>query len=230
MGMHRYLDLPALARAMADELAALVRRALDDTGHCHLVLSGGNTPRALYRELAARGREFLPWHEVHLWWGDERCVPPDHADSNFGAAKADLIDPLQLDPSLCHRMTGEAEPEAAAQAYEAHIYDALGANPIFSVIFLGIGDDGHTASLFPGTQIDPARIVIASKAPSGQSRISLTPKIINSARHVRFLVSGTAKADALAGILNGTLNAPARLIENSDLQWLVDEAAAKAMS
>ena len=229
MSVQPYPDLPALARAMADELPALVRRSLDDTFNCHLVLSGGNTPRALYRELVARGREFLPWDEINLWWGDERCVPPEHADSNFGAAKADLIDPLKLDSSLWHRMKGEAEPEAAAKAYEDHIYNSFGDNPVFSIVFLGIGDDGHTASLFPGTQIDPARIVIASKAPSGQPRISLTPKIINTARHVRFLVSGDKKADALAGVVTGSSNAPARLIENPDLQWLVDEAAARSL-
>jgi 6-phosphogluconolactonase len=126
-------------------------------------------------------------------------------------------------------MQGENDPEAAAQAYEEHVYNCLGGSPVFTVIFLGIGDDGHTASLFPGEPIDPARIVIASKAPSGQPRISMTPKLINTARHVRFLVTGTGKADAIAGIVNGTSNAPARLIENADLQWLVDEAAARGI-
>jgi 6-phosphogluconolactonase len=227
MTVRRHADLPAIARAMADELPALVQRSLDETFACHLVLSGGNTPRALYKELVARGREFLPWDEVNLWWGDERCVPPDHADSNFGMAKAELIRPLGLDSSLWHRMKGEDEPEAAAKAYEEHIYNSFGDNPVFSVVFLGIGADGHTASLFPGVSIDPARIVIASKAPSGQPRITLTPKLINAARHVRFLVAGADKAETLAGIVKGTSNAPARLIQNADLDWLVDDAAAK---
>ena len=227
--LRRHPDLAALARAMADELPTLVQRSLDETFACHLVLSGGNTPLALYDELVARGRDYLPWDEINLWWGDERCVPPDHADSNFGAAKARLIQPLGLDSSLWHRMRGEDEPEEAAKGYEDHIYNCFGDNPQFSVIFLGIGDDGHTASLFPGVQIPPDRIVIATKSPKGQPRISMTPKIINGARHVRFLVSGAGKANALAGIVKGTSDAPARLIENEDLCWLVDEAAAKGV-
>ncbi|MDQ3335365.1 MAG: 6-phosphogluconolactonase [Myxococcota bacterium] len=229
MAVRRHADLAALARAMADELPALVRRSLDETSACHFALSGGNTPRALYQELVARGRAFLPWDRIDLWWGDERCVPPDHPESNFGMAKAELIQPLNLDSSRWHRMHGEDEPAAAAQAYEDHIYGCLGSSPVFTVAFLGIGDDGHTASLFPGGAIDLARIVIAAKAPSGQPRLSMTPKLINAARHVRFLVAGASKAEALAGIVNGTSNAPARLIENGDLQWLVDEGAAKGI-
>ena len=227
MGVRRFPDLAAIARAMADELPALVKRSLDETSACHLVLAGGNTPRALYRELVSRGREFLPWDAIDLWWGDERCVPPEHADSNFGMANAELIRPLGLDSSRWHRMTGEDEPAAAAKAYEAHIYNSFGDDPVFSVVFLGIGADGHTASLFPGVAIDPARLVIAAQAPSGQPRISLTPKIINTAHHVRFLVSGGEKAEALAGIVTGTSKVPAHLIQNADLDWLVDDAAAK---
>ena len=229
MTVRRHADLPALARAMTDELPSLVRSALDETSSCHLVLSGGNTPRALYKELVARGRAFLPWDEIDLWWGDERCVPPDHAESNFGMAKAELIKPLNLDSSLWHRMKGEEPPEAAALAYEEHIQGCLGSKPVLGIVLLGIGTDGHTASLFPGEPIDPDRIVIATKAPSGQPRISLTPSIINAARHVRFLVAGADKAEPLAGIVNGTSNAPATLIKNPDLVWLVDEPAAKRL-
>jgi len=229
MTVQRFPDLPALARAMADELPALVQRAVDETFACHLVLSGGNTPLALYDELARRGRSFLPWDSINLWWGDERCVPPDHPESNFGAAKARLIDALGLDSSLWHRMKGEDDPDAAARAYEEHIYNSFGDNPVFSVVFLGIGDDGHTASLFPGQPIDPARIVIATRSPTGQFRISMTPKLVNAARAVRFLVSGTAKATALAGIIQGTADVPARLISNPDLAWLVDDDAAQRL-
>jgi 6-phosphogluconolactonase len=227
MSVRRYPDLAGIAKAMVDELPALVQKTIDETfSSAHLVLSGGNTPKALYAELVARGRDFLPWDDIHLWWGDERCVPPDHPDSNFGMAKRDLIDPLGLDSSLWHRMKGEDPPADAAQAYEDHIYNSFGDNPVFSVVFLGIGTDGHTASLFPGTQIDPERIVIASKAPSGQPRISMTPKLINTARHVRFLVTGDEKADVLAKILQGA-DLPANKISNPDLAWLVDESAAR---
>lgn len=208
--IHRHRDLAAIARAMADELPALLGRG------GHLALSGGNTPRALHAELVARGREFLPWDAIDLWWGDERAVPPDHADSNFGMAKATLIDPLGL--TRWHRMRGEDPPEDAARAYEAELAS-------LDVVLLGIGSDGHTASLFPGRPIDPERRVIASVAPSGQPRISLTPRAINAAGHVRFLVTGAEKAPVLAEILHGTSSVPATLVRNSDLAWLVDEAA-----
>jgi 6-phosphogluconolactonase len=211
VSIRRFRDLAAMARAMVDELPTLVG------ADGNLVLSGGNTPRALHAELVARGRDYLPWDAIDLWWGDERCVPPDHADSNFGMAKATLIDPLGL--TRWHRMRGEDPPEEAARAYEAE----LGS---LDVVFLGIGSDGHTASLFPGRPIDPARAVIASLAPSGQPRISLTPRVINAARSVRFLVTGAEKATVLAEILNGASDAPATLIRNPDLAWLVDEAAA----
>ena len=229
MAVHRYPDLPAIARAMADELPALVQRSLAEASACHLALPGGNTPRALFDELVARGRGYLPWDSIDLWWGDDRCVPPDHPESNFGMANAALIQPLGLDAARVHRMRGEDDPEVAARAYEDQLLEALGTSPVLGVVFLGIGDDGHTASLFPGKPIDPARLVIASAAPSGQSRISMTPRLINAARHVRFMVSGDKKAGALAGIVKQTSNVPARLIENADLQWLVDAAAAREL-
>ena len=226
MSVRRYPGLNELARAMADELPGLVQKALDETSSAHLVLSGGNTPRALWKELVARGRDFLPWDQIDLWWGDERCVPPDHAESNFGVAKRELIDPLKLDSSLWHRMKGENPPEEAALSYEEHVYNCLGTRPVFTVALMGMGNDGHTASLFPGTKIDPERAVIASTAPSGQPRISMTPKLFNAARHVRFLVSGADKAGPLASTLSGG-DLPAALIKNPDLAWLVDEPAAK---
>lgn len=214
MSIRRYRDLAAIARAMADELPSL----LGEGGH--LVLSGGNTPRALHAELVARGRDFLPWDAIDLWWGDERCVPPDHADSNFGMAKATLIDPLGL--TRHHRMRGEDPPEDAARAYAEALPTGL------TVVLLGIGADGHTASLFPGKPIAD-RDVIASVAPNGQPRISLTPRVINAAAHVRFLVTGDEKAEPLAGIVHGTSTAPATLIQNPDLAWLVDDAAAQRL-
>lgn len=230
MTVHRHADLAALARAAADELAVLVRRTLDDTSACHLVLPGGTTPKALFAELVARGRAFLPWDQIDLWWGDERCVPPDHPESNFGMAKAALIDPLQLDSSLWHRIAGELEPTAGAKAYEEHIYNCFGDHPVMSIVLLGLGADGHTASIFPDTPIDHERIVISSSAPSGQPRITMTPDLINAAHHVRFLVSGEAKAAALAGIVHNKGNYPAKLIQNRDLAWHVDAAAAQRLA
>ena len=222
--LHRHADLAAIARAVADELPALLANG------GHIALSGGNTPKALFDELVARGRDFLPWDSIDLWWGDERCVPPDHADSNFGMAKRALIDPLGLDASLWHRMKGELEPDAGAKAYQEHIHGCLGSTPVFTLIFLGIGADGHTASIFPDTVLDPDRIVTSTLAPSGQPRITMTPTLINTARHVRFLVSGAEKSAALAGIVNNKGNYPAKLIQGADVVWHVDEAAAKGIA
>src|SRR5688572_6484741 len=125
MAVRRHPDLAAVARAMADELPSLVQKSIDETFECHLVLSGGNTPKALFKELVSRGREYLPWDQINLWWGDERCVPRDHEESNFGMAYAELIEPLGIDSSLVHRMRGEDPPDEAAKAYEEHIYNSF---------------------------------------------------------------------------------------------------------
>jgi 6-phosphogluconolactonase len=224
MAVSRYPDLGALAKGVADELKGLVEQSLNETFACHLVLSGGSTPKALYKELVARGRDYLPWDEINLWWGDERCVPPDHADSNFGMANAELIKPLGLDSSLWHRMKGELPPEEGAKGYEDHIYNSFGDHPKFNIVFLGLGTDGHTLSLFPGAAIDPERIVITTKAPNGMPRISMTPKIVNVAHNRRFLAAGGDKAHVLAAVVKGTGKFPAQLI--ADASWHVDEAAA----
>lgn len=225
--LHRHPDLTALARAAADELADLVRRSLAETGACHIALPGGETPKALFAELVARGRGWLPWDEIDLWWGDERGVPPDHPESNFGMAKAALLDPLQL--ARYHRIEGEREAPDAAKAYEQEIRERLGPAPAPSIVLLGIGADGHTASIFADTVLDLDRLVISSSAPSGQPRITMTPELINAARHVRFLVSGAAKAHALAGVVGNKGNYPAKLIQNADLAWHVDAAAASEL-
>lgn len=230
MTLHRHRDLPAIGRAAADELKLLVERALADGPACHLALSGGHTPTALFTELVARGPGYLPWDAIHLWWVDERAVPPDHAESNFGMAKAKLIDPLRLPAARLHRMRGEDDPEAAARAYEAELRAALGDHPAMTVAFMGIGADGHTASIFPDTTIDPDRLVMASSAPSGQPRITMTPELLNASRHVRFLVTGAAKAHALAGIIDNKGNYPAKLIQNADLVWHVDDDAAQELA
>jgi len=229
MAVRRFPDLTGVAKAMADELPAIVKSAIESPlAECHLVLSGGSTPKALFKELLARGREFLPWDSIHLWWGDERCVPRDHPESNFGMAYTQLIEPLGIDASLVHRMRGEELPADAAKAYEEHIYNSFGDNPVFTLQLLGMGPDGHTASLFPGQPIDPDRIVITTLAPNGHSRITMTPKLINASTHRRFLVAGAEKSDVLAKVIDGTGNYPAQLIQNAD--WLVDEAAAKGLT
>jgi 6-phosphogluconolactonase len=236
MEVRRYADLDELSRAAADELAAIARAAVGARGRCAFALSGGSTPRHLFELLASAGLDALPWEHIDLWWGDERHVPPDHADSNYRMAREALIAPLGLGDSHVHRVAAELDAEAAARGYERELVGALGSPPIFDVVLLGIGPDGHTASLFPGTPAldEVARWVVANPVDSpvthGKTiRITLTPVAINAARHVRFLVAGADKAEILAEILEGPrepARLPAQIVAGADVVWLVDAGAA----
>jgi 6-phosphogluconolactonase len=240
--VRRFADLETLSRAAADELAVIAREAVRDRGAWHLALSGGSTPRRLFQRLAELGRDALPWRQVELWWGDERTVPPNHADSNYRLARETLIAPLRIAPSRVHRITGELrDPDAAARAYERELIDALGVPPVLDVVLLGLGPDGHTASLFPDSPglDETERWVVANRVTSPlvngtATRITLTAPAINAARHVRGLVSGPDKAAALARVVEGAREPrryPAQLIapHDGDLLWLVDGTAAAAL-
>jgi 6-phosphogluconolactonase len=234
--IRRFADLDAVSQAAADELGAIARAAVARRGSCSIALSGGSTPKHLFEQLARAGRGALPWDHVELWWGDERTVPPDHPDSNYGMAREALLEPLGLDAAHVHRMAGELDPVAAARAYEDELVAALGAPPIFDLVLLGMGPDGHTASLFPGSAAlaETQRWVVANQVTSplvhgSATRITLTAPAINAARHVRFLVTGADKAAALAQVVEGARDPeryPSQLIAAEDLAWLVDPAAA----
>lgn len=243
--VRRFADLDALSRAAADELAAIARAAVADRGACHVALSGGSTPRRLFQILIERGADALPWPQLVLWWGDERTVPPDHAESNYRMAREALIDPAAafgLAASQVHRMAGElADHAAAAAAYERALTAALGVPPGLDVVLLGMGPDGHTASLFPGSPAlaDAEHWVVANRVSSPlvhgtTTRITFTARAINAARHVRFLVAGADKAASLAQVLTGPRDPsryPSQLIAPSsgDLVWFIDAAAASAL-
>jgi 6-phosphogluconolactonase len=243
--VRRFDDLDALSRAAADDLAAIARASVAERGRCTIALSGGSTPRRLFQLLVGRGADALPWRALDLWWGDERTVPPDHADSNYRMAREALIDPAAafgLAASQVHRMAGErADHDAAAADYERALVAALGTPPRFDLVLLGMGPDGHTASLFPGSPAltqttTPARWVVANPVTSPlvhgtTTRLTLTAPAINAARHVRFLVGGADKAASLAQVLTGPRDPthyPSQLIAPSDgdLVWFVDTAAA----
>ncbi|HEY4183360.1 MAG TPA: 6-phosphogluconolactonase [Kofleriaceae bacterium] len=220
--MRTFDDPAALAAAAADDFIALIGE-----GVFHVALSGGSTPKVLFDELARRGRDALPWERVHLWWGDERCVPPGDPDSNFGMAEKHLIRPLDL--INVHRMEGELAPELAAAKYSVEMIGALGAPPVFDLVWLGLGTDGHTASLFPGTLAldEKSRNVVPSISPANQKRITLTFPALANARHTRFLVTGADKGPALD--LVGLGDVPAGKVAGADVQWFVDRAARDAM-
>lgn len=212
-------DPKALARAAADDFIALIGDA-----PFHVALSGGSTPKVLFDELASRGRDALPWDRVHLWWGDERCVPPGDPDSNYGMTLKHLIEPLGL--INVHRMEGELDPELAAAKYSIEMISTLGAPPILDLVWLGLGTDGHTASLFPGTLAlaEKSKNVVTSLSPNNQRRITLTFPTLANARHTRFLVTGADKVPALELVAKGGV--PAAMVAGADVQWFVDRAAA----
>jgi 6-phosphogluconolactonase len=235
------LPTPAVvAEAAADRIVAAARNAIRRRGRCLLALSGGSTPRLVYPLLASRPRVgAVDWSQVEFFWGDERAVPPDHRDSNFGVARSLLLDHLPgVRPDAVHRMPADAaDPEAAAANYEAELGRVFGVvpgsarRPVFDLIWLGMGRDGHTASLFPGasTVAERRRWVIPCTAPSESAvakRITFTLPLINAARLVLFVVAGADKAVALRAVQSGTRDLPAARVRARSTLWLLDVAAA----
>ena len=250
--MTRALRIVADARAVAGEAATgLVSRALDATaarGRFTVALSGGSTPRLLYATLAARvdsaapGTTAVPWDQLHLFWGDERAVPPSHPDSNFAVTRELLLAHLSVPDANVHRILAENAPVEAAADYETAIRRHFGLGPsdvpVFDLVYLGLGSDMHTASLVPGSPAvsERERLVVAPWVESlSAHRITMTPLVFNAARTVIFLVTGREKAPALKEVLETEPDPerrPAQSIHPSpgELIWLVDEAAASTLS
>jgi 6-phosphogluconolactonase len=233
-------DAAELARAAADEISFRIQETLRQSGRFTWALSGGSTPRALYRLLASdEYRERLPWHAIHFFWGDERHVPPDDAKSNFRMAREAMLDAVPVPPENIHRIAGE-EPDAerAAKLYEDELRSffalAPGEWPRFDLVLLGLGKDGHTASLFPGSDAvrERERLVVAPWVEAQRTfRITLTPPVLSHARRALFLVSGAEKAAALQAVLAGRREPdryPAQAVEGNRL-WLVDREAARLL-
>jgi 6-phosphogluconolactonase len=237
-------DGEALALRAADVLAAAAQETAAARGRFAVALSGGETPKVLYRMIARQQfSQKIPWRRVQLYWGDERCVTPEHPASNYGMARDTFIKHVPIAAENVHRMLGEEEPDKAADAYEAELR-ALAAKerpesgvPVFDLVLLGLGLDGHTASLFPHS---PAltvedRFCVATQAPDGSPRLTVTAPVINAARRVWFLVSGAEKAGMVAEVLEGLRvpNAvPAQGVApvHGTLTWFLDEAAAAELS
>jgi 6-phosphogluconolactonase len=203
--------------------------ALAARGFFRLALSGGNTPRPVYAEFARLGRD-LPWEKIQITFGDERCVPPDDEKSNYLMAKQSLLDAVPIPAGNVFRMHGESDPAAAARQYEqqlAAVAARLGeARYVHDLLLLGIGDDGHTASLFPGTAAlqETTRNVIANHVPQlDTNRITFTYPLINAARHVCFLVGSVNKLPVVEGILAPGSQFPAAGVQpvNGEVTWLL---------
>jgi 6-phosphogluconolactonase len=215
----------------AERFIGLASAAISERGHFFVALSGGSTPRPVYALLAEEPFvSRVDWTRVHVFWGDERCVPPDHPDSNYRMASRALLDHVPIPAENVHRIQGELLPQEAALVYRAELREVLGDDRRFDLILLGMGTDGHTASLFPGAMAleERERDVVAVYVEKRTAwRVTLTLPLINAARHVMFLVSGAGKAPLLARVRAGD-PLPAALVQPEDgqLTWLVDRHAA----
>ena len=234
-------DAQALARRAAQYFVEQAEQAVAARGRARIATSGGSTPKAAFALLADSSQPWrarMPWPKLDLWWVDERCVPPDHPDSNYRMTREALLDRVPLAPEQIHRVEGELEPEAAAAQYESELRNAFrleGAElPRFDVVALGMGPDGHTASLFPHTQAlqEFSRLAVANHVPAKDSwRVTLTSPVINHASQVFFLIGGADKAQILKEVWMGPRDPerlPSQLIRPAGgiLTLLLDRAAA----
>lgn len=241
MRFHRLRDADEVARDAAAAVAEAARGAIEERGIFTVVLAGGDTPRRLYERLAT-DRE-IDWSRVEFFWGDERPVPPEHPDSNFGMAHAALLRPLGIDPRRIHRIEAErGDLDAAARDYERELATIAGGTlggpaPRLDLVLLGIGADGHTASLFPYTDAlsESRRWVVANDVPQRSTRrITVAFRLIERARAALVLVCGESKAAALAEVLEGDWD-PERLpaqrlrANTGRVDWFADAAAASRL-
>src|SRR5579859_1682482 len=232
-------DSATLSRVAAHEFENASNSAIADHGRFCVALSGGNTPRSVYALIAEEYKTSLPWDKIHIFFGDERHVPPDHPDSNFRMASESLLSKVPIPEKNIHRIHAELDAEAAAAEYEQQLvnfFHLLNHDwPRFDLIFLGIGEDGHTASLFPGSSAlsDVSSKVAANWVEKLQTfRITLTFPVLNHAAEVIFLVSGESKAQILSAVLRpGAGKYPAQGIqpENGRLLWLADQDAGRLL-
>ncbi|MBV9325227.1 MAG: 6-phosphogluconolactonase [Chloroflexi bacterium] len=233
-------DSAALADAAARQIVERAQAAIDAQGAFSIALSGGSTPRDLHQRLASAPlAQQVDWARVHVFFGDERCVPPDDAQSNYRMADETLLSRVPIPATQIHRMRGELPPNEAAAEYESQLKAFFNSDPPrLDVILLGMGDNGHTASLFPGLSAvhEQRRWVVAENVPEvGMWRITLTPVVLNLGREVMFLVAGEAKASMLRQVLEGPYvpeEKPAQIVRPTpgEVIWLVDVAAAAKLS
>lgn len=217
-----------LYRRAADLFAEIAVSAVRERGVFNVALSGGHTPRRLYSSL-----DGIPWDKTQVFFSDERCVPPDDPESNFRMASDTLLSRVSIPRENIHRMRGEADPESAAREYEEEIRLVLGDEDL-DLMLLGIGEDGHTASLFPGSEaLRSTRLIEAVRVPKlNAHRLTLTPRVILGARQIIVLVTGVNKAQALKQALEGPFDpdmCPAQILRNTRALWLVDPCAASRL-
>jgi 6-phosphogluconolactonase len=229
-----------LAAELAGELSEMINKAAFRKKPLTIALSGGNTPRLMFSVLGDNYSEKTDWSYVHFFWGDERCVPPDDPDSNFGMTRSVFLDKINIPASNIHRIRGESIPEQESVRYSEEIKKSArsGNNlPVFDLILLGLGDDGHTASIFPRNRellFSDKICEVAIHPVSGQKRVTITGPVINNAANIIFLVSGAGKAEVVADIIEnpGEVSYPAASIEpvHGTLKWYLDLDAASLLN
>lgn len=231
--VHIFPDNDSVAAAFAEWLVDWLKKQ----GKVAIALSGGSTPKVLFKVLAEEYAEAVDWSKVHLYWGDERCVPAGHEESNYGMTQELLLKHIDIPLANIHRVRGENDPAEEAKRYGAVIEEELpeeGGYPIFDLIILGMGSDGHTASIFPHEKellMAKSTCAVATHPETGQNRITLTGPVINRAKQVVFLVTGASKRDKIREIIReeGAWSGyPAAHIRplSGKLDWFLDETAA----
>lgn len=235
MVIKTFNGIEELSQSAAKSFIELANQSIIERGRFLVSLSGGSTPMKLYEQLVG---ETLDWSRVHFFWGDERCVPVDDPGNTYGQTKKILFD--KIGQTNIHRVKSELEPESASADYAntlSGFADAPFDFPRFDLVLLGMGDDGHTASLFPGSPVEIETSTIAVTAhyqDRPANRVSLTPKVFNQAKEIWFLVTGAGKAETLQRVIHGERDLkqlPAQRIQpvNGNLVWMIDEAAGKLL-
>jgi len=232
MDIRKYKEKKDVAKAFAEYLMELIN--VEHT--VYVSLSGGSTPKIAFDILGEEYKDLIRWSNVHFYWGDERCVGPEDEQSNYKMTVDHLFSKIDIPEENIHRIKGENDPAAEAVAYEKEMYEQMITKekvPVFDLIILGMGDDGHTASIFPH-EIElwnaEETTAVATHPETGQKRVSITGKVINAARNVAFLVTGASKQEKIKEIWNkhgNYLKYPASLVapKSKNLLWFVDEAA-----
>lgn len=239
-----FANSEALTQTAAVEFVRRANQAIEARGRFTVALSGGSTPKSLYALLATQPwRDQLPWNQVYLFWGDERHVPPSDASSNFHMTQEQLLSQISIPPENIHRVKAEnPDAQAAATDYEQNLKQFFQLDehefPRFDLVLLGMGANGHTASLFPGTAAvhEQSRLVAAPWVEELKTdRITLTPPVINNAAEILFFVTGSEKATMLKTVLEGTYQPdhfPAQIVRptKGKVMWMIDQAAANSLS
>jgi 6-phosphogluconolactonase len=231
-----YRSAADLEQHAAQEIARVMNAAINDRGLCFVALAGGETPRHCYQLLGMEPlKDRVDWSCVHLFFSDERLVPPNDSQSNFGMVERSLILLIDIPQQNVHRIKGESDIAVAAEEYEMELRRAFGDRPVrFDLVLLGIGEDGHTASIFPGTDVVEETTALVRPVVDSDlniRRVTLTFPIINSAREILFLASGKRKAPIVQrvfGVSKSTKDLPATMVRpvNGQLRWMLDEEAA----